>query len=48
MTHPPFESARHLPADLAIGMWLVFIVAGAETIRPWLARTLTTWGARLG
>lgn len=44
----PFTGIRTLPADLAIGAWLVFGVAGAETLRPWLARMLTAWGARLG
>lgn len=47
-THPePFRNLRRLPADIAIGAWLVFVIAGAETLRPWLARLLTTWGARL-
>lgn len=50
MTRPPFQSARHLPADLAGGLWRIIAIYAEDTwlyIRPRLSRTLTRWGARL-
>lgn len=52
MSHrPPFQSLTHLPADLAMGFWV--ITAGIASdfwwhdARPWIAQRLTMWGQRL-
>lgn len=48
--HAPFQSAAHLPADLAIGAWLVYgalLGIGWDHARPHVAHWLTTWGQRL-
>ena len=50
MSTPPFTTLRHLPADLAIGAWLVYsalLGLGWDYARPRLSRALTAWGARL-
>lgn len=48
--HAPFQSLTHLPADLAIALYLAtgaLITIGWEHARPWIAQRLTTWGQRL-
>ena len=48
--HAPFQSAHHLPADLAVTFYLVTgaMAAALWTVtRPRLSRALTTLGARL-